>query len=127
MDDCLAIAIHFRIFHRSNVLKMNISRTILFLLILQVSGITTVNSQAKFSRVQLEIGAGMFTSGNEWLGPSLPLTAELKTQKGIVDFALRFQRSVAGFGVDNPRTSIFPITKPFFLPSYPIHLMISIV
>jgi hypothetical protein len=93
---------------------MNISRTILFLLILQVSGITTVNSQAKFSRVQLEIGAGMFTSGNEWLGPSLPLTAELKTQKGIVDFALRFQRSVAGFGVDNPRTSIFPDHKTLF-------------
>ncbi len=92
------------------------TRTLLFSLVFLCLflGITQVQAQKRFSRIQLEIGAGAFASSNEWLGASLPLTAELKTQKGIVDFAMRYQKSVGGFGIDNPRTSLFPNHRTVF-------------
>lgn len=94
-------------------MKSKITLAIFVTSLLVVIG-TSVNAQQRFSRVQLEIGAGTFTSANEWLGASFPLTAELKTQKGVVDFALRYQKSIAGFGIDNPRTSLFPNHKTIF-------------
>jgi hypothetical protein len=92
---------------------MKVFRKVSYVLILLffVSGSNGVNAQDRYSRVQVEIGTGIFTSANEWLAPSMPINIELKTQKGVFDFALKYQKSVAGFGVDNPKTSLFPNNK----------------
>lgn len=78
------------------------------------------NAQDRFSRVQLEIGTGVITSGNEWLAPAIPINIELKTQKGLIDFAMKYQRSLGGLGVDHPQTSLFPGHKTLYSTLAPI-------
>jgi hypothetical protein len=84
-----------------------------FLLLVLITLSTQLYGQ-RYSRIQLELGAGTFVTSNERMGASIPFSVELKTQKGLLDFALRYQKSLVGIGVDHPSTSIFPQFKTLF-------------
>lgn len=73
------------------------------------SGIILIPAQAqRYSLLQLEVGTGAVISSNEQLAPALQMSLELKAQKGILDLGLRYQRSLAGIGIDHPDLRLFP-------------------